>query len=58
MTGFTFEKKVRLADGDMKAINFATCIVAAGAHSGEVAKLAGIGMGTGLLRRPLPVEPR
>lgn len=32
--------------------------MAAGAQSGEVSKLAGVGLGTGLLRNPLPVEPR
>ena len=32
--------------------------MAAGAQSGEVSKLAGVGIGTGLLRNHLPVEPR
>jgi FAD-dependent oxidoreductase domain-containing protein 1 len=47
-----------LTDGDIRTIDFAMCVMAAGAQSGEVSKLAGIGMGTGLLRKALPVEPR
>lgn len=50
--------QVRLADGEMKTIDFAICVIAAGPQSGEVGKMAGVGLGTGLLRVPLPVEPR
>ena len=50
--------QVRLADGDVRTIDFAICVMAAGAQSGEVSKLTGVGMGTGLLRKALPVEPR
>ena len=50
--------QVRLADGEIKTIDFNTCIITAGPQSGEVAKLAGVGLGTGRLRDPLPVEPR
>lgn len=49
---------VKMNDNTVKRINFATCIIAAGAFSGEVAKLARIGTGPGLLGLPLPVEPR
>lgn len=45
-------------DGEERVIKFALCVLAAGAYSGEVAKLARIGTGQGLLRVPLPVEPR
>lgn len=50
--------QVRLANGEVKTIKFATAIIAAGAYSGEVAKLARIGRGKGMLSVPLPVEPR
>lgn len=50
--------QVRLPNGEMKTIKFATAIIAAGAQSGEVAKLARIGRGKGMLSVPLPVEPR
>ena len=39
-------------------LEFSQCVVAAGPQSGEVAKLLGIGRGTGLMKYPLPVEPR
>lgn len=49
---------VKLNDGSVKRITFATCIIAAGAQSGNVAGLARIGKANGLLSIPLPVEPR
>lgn len=49
---------VKMNDGTVKRITFATCIIAAGAQSGNVARLARIGNGPGLLAVPLPVEPR
>lgn len=49
---------VKMDDGSVKRITFATCIIAAGAQSGNVARLARIGNGPGLLSMPLPVEPR
>lgn len=49
---------VKMNDGTVKRITFATCIIAAGANSGEVAKLARIGVGPDLLNIALPVEPR
>ena len=45
-------------DGEVQSIDFALCVLAAGPQSGEVSKLAGIGLGTGLMRPALPVEPR
>ncbi|KAK9510559.1 hypothetical protein O3M35_005310 [Rhynocoris fuscipes] len=49
---------VSLPDGTEKSINFSICVIAAGAMSGEVSKLAGIGCGPGILSASLPVEPR
>lgn len=49
---------VKTEDGEHKAIQFAICIIAAGANSGEVARMAKIGTGPGILRFGLPVEPR
>jgi len=49
---------VRMDDGEVQSIDFALCVLAAGPQSGEVSKLAGIGLGTGLMRPALPVEPR
>uniref|UniRef100_A0A1B0DQU4 FAD-dependent oxidoreductase domain-containing protein 1 n=1 Tax=Phlebotomus papatasi TaxID=29031 RepID=A0A1B0DQU4_PHLPP len=52
------QAKVRLPNGEERTINFAICILAAGANSGEVARMMRIGKGEGLLQMPLPVEPR
>lgn len=51
---------VKLNTGEVKRITFATCIVAAGAWSGQIAQLLRIGKKgqTGILSVPLPVEPR
>ncbi|XP_063972151.1 FAD-dependent oxidoreductase domain-containing protein 1-like [Diachasmimorpha longicaudata] len=49
---------VKTENDEKKVIQFALCIIAAGAHSGEVAKMAKIGCGPGILTVPLPVEPR
>lgn len=48
----------KLNDGQVKRITFATCIVAAGAWSGNIAKKLRMGTGKGILSVPLPVEPR
>ena len=45
-------------DGEERLIDFGICVIAAGPHSGELAKLAGIGKGIGGLQFPLPVQPR
>lgn len=50
--------QVRLPGGEIRTIKFAQAIIAAGARSGEVARLARIGTGSGMLSVPLPVEPR
>lgn len=42
----------------MFGCDFATCVNAAGPWAGEVAKMAGIGIGPDDLSIPLPVEPR
>lgn len=49
---------VKLNNGEVKRITFATCIIAAGAWSGDLARLLRIGKGKGILSVPLPVEPR
>lgn len=48
---------VKRPDGSVKRITFASCIIAAGAQSKNVARLARIGNGPGLLSIPLPIEP-
>lgn len=50
--------QVRLQDGEEREISFSTLVVAAGAWSGEVGRLAGLGTGEGALATPIPVEPR
>ncbi|XP_019864869.1 FAD-dependent oxidoreductase domain-containing protein 1 [Aethina tumida] len=49
---------VKLPNGERKSIHFAYCVLAAGCDSGEIAELAGIGLGNGMLSIPLPVEKR
>lgn len=49
---------VKMPNGEIEPIKFAIAIVAAGAQSGKVAKLARVGAGAGMLTVPLPVEPR
>jgi FAD-dependent oxidoreductase domain-containing protein 1 len=49
---------VKMPDGQHREIKFSLCVLAAGAQSGNIAKLAHIGTGSGLLHFPLPVEPR
>lgn len=50
--------QMRLKNGDEHEITFSTLVVAAGAWSGEVGRLAGLGTGEGILATPIPVEPR
>ncbi|XP_046746070.1 FAD-dependent oxidoreductase domain-containing protein 1 [Diprion similis] len=50
--------KVRTCSGVERSIEFAITIIAAGAHSNDIAKMAKIGTGPGMLSVPLPVEPR
>lgn len=49
---------VKTPDGVTHKISFAILVVAAGPHSGQVAKLLRIGAGPGNLETALPVEPR
>nr|AEE63374.1 unknown [Dendroctonus ponderosae] len=49
---------VKMPNGEHKFIEFALCIIAAGADSGKVAELIKIGTGEGILSLRLPVEPR
>lgn len=49
---------IKLKDGSLRTIEFAVCVIAAGAESGKISRLASIGINKGLLATPLPVEPR
>lgn len=49
---------VKLANNTERTMSFSSCVIAAGAFSGEVAAKARIGNGPGLLSVPLPVVPR
>ncbi|KAG0730413.1 FAD-dependent oxidoreductase domain-containing protein 1 [Chionoecetes opilio] len=50
--------QMRLRNGEEREISFSKLVVAAGAWSGEVGRLAGLGTGEGILASPIPVEPR
>lgn len=49
---------VRMPDGSIEPIKFGICVIATGAQSGKTAELARIGHGPGVLKIPLPIEPR
>ncbi len=49
---------IRTPEGEIKTIHFAYCIIAAGHESTNIAYMARIGRGEGILSVPLPVEPR
>lgn len=49
---------VKMENGEIRPIKFSQVIIAAGAQSGNVAKLAKIGNSDGMRSIPLPVEPR
>ncbi|XP_067001498.2 FAD-dependent oxidoreductase domain-containing protein 1 isoform X2 [Anabrus simplex] len=49
---------VRTQTGEIHSIKFGIAVIAAGAFSTDVAKMARIGSGPGFLSIPLPVEPR
>lgn len=50
--------KVVLPCGEIREITFAMLVVAAGAWSGKIGDMLGIGKGDGIMAQPLPVEPR
>lgn len=50
--------QVTLPSGEKHSIKFAILVVAAGAWSGEVGRLVGIGEGEGIMSVPIPIEPR
>jgi len=52
------EAHIHLPDGDVWPLTSAVFVIAAGANSGHVANMAGIGCGPQVLKVPLPVEPR
>lgn len=65
LTGFEWNSEGELSgavvscgDDKQRTVKFKTCVLAAGAHSGQVARLANIGTGQDLLSVALPVEPR
>lgn len=47
-----------MPNGEQRTIEFGVCVLAAGCESGEVGRLANIGVGPDLLTIPLPVEKR
>lgn len=49
---------IQLSDGTRRTCKFALCVIAAGASSGQVARLARIGVGPGMLQVPLPIDVR
>lgn len=49
---------VKLPNGEVRPIKFSQVVIAAGAQSGNVAKLAKIGASDGMRSISLPVEPR
>jgi FAD-dependent oxidoreductase domain-containing protein 1 len=49
---------VKTPRGELKTIHFAYCVIAAGHESANIAEMARIGRGKGILSVPLPVEPR
>lgn len=49
---------VKMPDGSVEPIKFGVCVIAAGAQSGNIAKMARIGTGERVLSVPLPIEPR
>ncbi|XP_071529920.1 FAD-dependent oxidoreductase domain-containing protein 1-like [Panulirus ornatus] len=50
--------QITVRSGEKRDIQFSTLVVAAGAWSGALGRMAGLGCGTGFLATPIPVEPR
>ncbi|KAF4524778.1 hypothetical protein B566_EDAN014472 [Ephemera danica] len=55
--GFEFKSQPDIPNGELKTVKFGLAVLACGPSSGKVAELARIGVGSGLLSIPLPVEP-
>ncbi|XP_011190712.1 FAD-dependent oxidoreductase domain-containing protein 1 [Zeugodacus cucurbitae] len=49
---------VKMPNGETRFIKFSLCVLAAGTNSEQIAKLAKIGTGSGLLKIPLPITKR
>ncbi|XP_054743383.1 FAD-dependent oxidoreductase domain-containing protein 1 [Anastrepha obliqua] len=49
---------VKTPNGDTRTIKFAICVLAAGSNSEQIARLAKIGTGPGILKVPLPIQRR
>jgi FAD-dependent oxidoreductase domain-containing protein 1 len=49
---------LRREEGDVTEVTFSLAVLSAGAASGKLADMIGIGKGEGMLSMPLPVEPR
>ncbi|CAL8139548.1 unnamed protein product [Orchesella dallaii] len=49
---------LKTPSGEMKTVDFAYCIIAAGHESGNIAEMARMGRREGMMSVPLPVEPR
>ncbi|EDV54703.1 FAD-dependent oxidoreductase domain-containing protein 1 [Drosophila erecta] len=47
---------IQLPDGTRRTCKFALCVISAGASSEQVARLAKIGVGPGILQVPLPIN--
>lgn len=50
--------QVTLPNGEQRDISFGLVVVAAGAWSGKIGEMIGIGKGEGIMAQPIPVEPR
>ena len=50
--------QVKTDDNYVQSMSFATCVNAGGPWARDIARMAGIGLGEGLLSQDLPVEPR
>ena len=53
-----FSVQVKAEDGNIYPMRFRQVVNCAGPWAGEVGKLAGIGIDSGSLKIPIPVEPR
>ncbi|CAD6997024.1 unnamed protein product [Ceratitis capitata] len=49
---------VEMSDGETRTIKFAICVLATGSNSEQIARMANIGTGPGILQVPLPIARR